>query len=155
MKDKSAFYRHDYLVLTSYQSHRTIEDKLSRTLQTSPEAVPPTNTQTVPYERRFSLLLRFWKLLISPSEAMRDIALAPDYTGPTAILALEIIAATIAVWGTMQKINIVGSSEYIPRIWGFVGAIIAVAVIVSGFMMIARWLIKSLIIKYACDSESG
>lgn len=155
MKDKSAFLGHGYRVLTNNQNHRTKENQPSRTSQTGPEAVPPTDMQAVPYERRFSLLLRFWKLLISPSEAMRDIALAPDYIGPTFIIVLEVIVAAIAIWGTMQKFNLIGSSQYISTVWGFVGAIIAVAVVISGFIMIARWLIKSLIIKHACDSGSG
>lgn len=155
MKDKSAFLRHGYRVLTNNQNHRTKENRLSRTLQIGPEAVPPIDTQAVPYERRFSLLLRFWKLLISPSEIMRDIALAPDYIGPTFIVAFEVIVAAIAIWVTMQKFNIIGSSQYTSTIWGFVGAMIAVAVVISGFIMIARWLIKSLIIKHACDSGSG
>ena len=86
---------------------------------------------------------------------MRDIALAPDYIGPTLITVLEVIVAAIAIWGTMQKFNLIGSSQYISTVWGFVSAIIAVAVVISGFIMIARWLIKSLIIKHACDSGSG
>jgi hypothetical protein len=143
LRGKSAFLRHGYRVLTNNQNHRTKENQPSRTSQTSPEAVPPTDTQAVRYERRFSLLLRFWKLLISPSEAMRDIALAPDYIGPTFIIVLEVFVAAIAIWGTMQKFNQIGSSQYISTVWGFVSAIIAVAVVISGFIMIARWLIKS------------
>lgn len=117
LRGKSAFLRHGYRVLTKNQNHRTKENQPSRTSQTGPEAVPPTDTQAVPYERRFSLLLRFWKLLISPSEAMRDIALAPDYIGPTFIVVLEVIVAAIAIWGTMQKFNQIGSSQYISTVW--------------------------------------
>jgi len=54
----------------------------------------------------------------------------------------------------MQKFNLIGSSQYISTVWGFGGAIIAVAVVISGVIMIARWLIKP-IIKHACDSGSG
>ena len=54
----------------------------------------------------------------------------------------------------MQKFNLIGSSQYISTVWGFGGAIIAVAVVISGFIMIARWFIKP-IIKHACDSGSG
>ncbi len=128
---------------------------MPRTSHTNLESVPPVNTQSLAYERRFSLLQRIWKLLVSPSEATQDIALAPDYVGPITIVSLEIIVAIIAVWGTMQKFHFVGSSDYISRIWGLVGVIIAVAVVAAGFLMIARWLIKSLIVKYACDSGSG
>ncbi len=66
---------------------------------------------------------------------MQDIALAPDYIGSTFIIALEVIVAAIAIWVTMQKFNLIGSSQYISTVWGFVGAIIAMAVVISGFIM--------------------
>jgi hypothetical protein len=62
-----------------------------------PEA-PPSSPERLPeelYERMLSLTQRFCKLLTAPSEAMRDIALAPDYGGVVVVLALYFVLLSV------------------------------------------------------------
>lgn len=123
--------------------------------KTMPET-PPT-PETVPkelYEKKFSLAQRFYKLLTAPSEAMKDIALAPDYEGVLVVIALEVVFLSVAVVIMLQKIQI--SGPYAETIWGMVSGLLVAAIIVSGVIILPiKWLIKSLIVKYACDSGSG
>jgi len=119
----------------------------------APPAYPPPQTMAPAYERRFSLVRRFYKLLAAPSEAMKDIALAPDYTGFFVIAVLQFLLAAIGVSITMQKIQIVGT--YGSRISSMLGSLLAIAVVIALFLIIVKWLVKSLIVRHASDSGSG
>jgi len=119
------------------------------------EVVPSPVPAVPPYERSFSMVERFWKLVVSPSEAMRDIAGAPDYSGVLVIIMFQIVVAILAVLGVMQKIRFVGPSQQVSWIWGFVGGIMAFAVILSGLVLVGFWMLKSLIVKHSCDNGSG
>jgi len=105
------------------------------------------------YERKFSLTQRFYKLLTAPSEAMRDIALAPDYEGVAIIIVMELVSAILAIALVLQKIHFVG--EYANTVMGFVTLGLTLGFIFAIGIIIVRWLIKSLIVRYACDSGSA
>ncbi len=73
--------------------------------------IPPSTPEWVPeevYTRKFPLTQRFYKLLTAPSEAMRDIALAPDYEGIFVVIAVEFILLSIGIVMVMQRIQFLG-----------------------------------------------
>lgn len=125
---------------------------------TAPTALPPpppiieAPPPTPPYIRKLSTLQRYFKLLTAPSEAMKDIGLAPDYSGYFGILALEFVLTIIALVLAMQKIQLVGT--YGEQLTNDITGILALAVIIATFLLIIRWLIKSLIVRFAGDSGS-
>ncbi len=123
--------------------------------KTVPEAPPPT-PERLPkevYERKLSLTQRFYKLLTAPSEAMRDIALAPDYEGIIVVLALDFVLLAVTLGLVMQKIRL--SGPYAGRVGGMLSGILAVAVFIAVIILAVKWAVKSLIVKHACDSGSG
>jgi len=123
--------------------------------ETAPE-VPPSAPERLPeefYERKFSLTQRFYKLLTAPSEAMRDIALAPDYEGVLVVIAANIVFLSVAAGIILQKIQF--SGPHAETISGMVSGLLIAAIFIAGILEVARWAIKSLIVRYACDSGSG
>jgi len=120
-----------------------------------PTAPPPPQPapEAPPYERKFSTLQRYYKLLTAPSEAMKDIALAPDYTGYFGILALEFVLSLIALAMVLQKFQLVGT--YADQITSTLSGILALAVIIASVLLVIKWLVKSLIVRYAGDSGSS
>jgi len=120
----------------------------------SPKPLPETAPVQPPYERKFSVVQRFYKLLISPSEAMQDIALAPDYGGVIILVVLRFIVAAVAVWTVIQKLQLVGPPDRLSIIWGFLIGILSVAMIFAGILIFVFWLIKSLLVRFFCDSGS-
>lgn len=130
----------------------------SETLQllTAPPPAPLPETAPVqpPYERKFSMVQRFYKLLISPSDAMQDIALAPDYGGVIVIVALQFIVTVVALWEVIQKLQLVGPPDRVSIIWGFLIGILSAAMIFAGVLIFVFWLVKSFLVKFFCDSGS-
>jgi hypothetical protein len=113
-------------------------------------------TEHVPeevYERKLSLTQRFYKLLTVPSEAMQDIALAPDYEGFVLITVMEIVLVSADLALVLQKIQLVG--ENAGKVSGLVTGFLILAVVLGIGIYVVKWLIKSLIVKYACDSGSA
>lgn len=113
---------------------------------------PPEVLPEEPYERRFSLAQRFYKLLTAPSEAMRDIAFAPDYYGVLVVIAFEVVYLSAAVIMVFQKIRF--SGPYATTLSGMLSGLLVAAIFVSAIILLVKWLVKSLIVKYACDSGS-
>ncbi|MGB9714402.1 MAG: zinc ribbon domain-containing protein [Candidatus Bathyarchaeales archaeon] len=120
----------------------------------TPSTPPPAEVAPEqPYERKYSLFQRLIKVLFSPSEGMKDIALAPSYGEVFVVLTFEIILSTAVIAMVFTKIQFVGS---LPSFfWNIITSAIAIGVVFAFGLFIARWLIKSLIVKAACDSESG
>ncbi len=118
-----------------------------------PTTPPPQEALEPSYERRFSLLGRFYKLLTAPSEAMKDIALAPDYAGFFVILALQAAITVVGLVMVMQKIQLVGT--YARQVSSLLAPILAGVLVVALVLIIIRWLVKSLIVRYAGDSGSS
>jgi hypothetical protein len=67
-----------------------------------------TETEEV-YERRFSVVQRLVKLFVSPSEAMEDIARAPDYMGVFIVIAAITVVSAVAIFLVLQKFILVGT----------------------------------------------
>ncbi|TFG27323.1 zinc ribbon domain-containing protein [Candidatus Thorarchaeota archaeon] len=108
--------------------------------------------QQIPrYNRKFSLFERITKLLTSPEEAMEDISLAPDYGG---VIALFIVWTVISVVGfitALQKIQFTG--PYANQVYSLLSATATITIIIIPIFLIIRWLIKSYLIRHACDSN--
>ncbi len=123
--------------------------------KTGPEIPPspPERLPEKPYERKFSLTQRFHKLLTAPSEAMKDIALAPDYEGVLIVIASNIVFLSVAVGIALQKIQF--SGPHAETISGMVSGLLMAAIFIAGILEVAKWAIKSLIVRHACDSGSG
>jgi len=115
------------------------------------EPLPPEET----YERKYSMLQRFYKLVVSPSEAMEDIGKAPDYGGPLILVILRMIIGAIAITLAFQKIQWIGDSGIINQVSGILSGVITLAVVISVFLLIAYWLGKSFLVKHACDNGSS
>jgi hypothetical protein len=105
-----------------------------------------------PYERKFSFLQRLFKVLFSPSEGMKDVALAPTYGEIFVVLAILIVLALIDIAIIFTKIQFVGMPAFI---WGILTLAMAIAVVFVFGVIIAFWLVKSLIVRVACDRGSG
>ena len=101
------------------------------------------------------MLQRVYKLIVSPSEAMEDIGKAPDYGGPMVLVILRMIIGAIAIALAFQKIQWIGDSGIISQASGILSGVIALAVVISVFLLIAFWLGKSFIVKHACDNGSS
>lgn len=113
------------------------------------QAPPPP-----PYERKFTMFQRFYKLIVSPQEAMADIASAPDYSGVVVLLMLEIVIASVAVWAIMQKFQLIGAQSSVSMIWSIISGALVVAMIISGLLFLVFWIVKSLLVKLFCEAGS-
>ena len=67
---------------------------------------PPEVASEQPYKRKYSLLQRFLKVLFSPSEGMKDIALAPSYGEVFVVLTFEVILSTAVIAMVLRKFNL-------------------------------------------------
>ena len=109
--------------------------------------------QEEPYERKYSLIQRFYKLLTSPSEAMEDIASAPSYEGIAIILIAELVFLSIAMWIVIQKIQISGPHSL--TIINMLSMALTLAVPLALVMYAIKWAVKSYLVKATCDNQSG
>jgi hypothetical protein len=107
------------------------------------------------YERKYSMFQRFYRLVVSPSDAMKDIGLCPDYGGPLVLVILEIILAAVTVSLVFQKIQWTGDSQLIAQAQSIVSDVIAIAVLISVVLFLAFWLLKSWLVKASCDTGSS
>jgi hypothetical protein len=116
---------------------------------------PPQPTPEVrpPYERKFSTLQRYYKLVTAPSEAMKDIALAPDYKGYFGILVLQFALLSISLAVALQRIQFVGTYAVVLSNM-LIGVFVGV-VIIASVLIVIRWLVKSFIVRHAGDSGSS
>jgi len=105
-----------------------------------------------PYERKFYFLQRLFKVLFSPSEGMKDVALAPTYGESFAVLAILIVLSLVDIAIVFTKIQFIGLPAFI---WGIFTLAMAIAIVFAFGVIIAFWLVKSLIVKVACDRGSG
>jgi hypothetical protein len=104
------------------------------------------------YQRKFPFFQRLFKVLFSPAEGMKDVALAPTYGEIFAVLAILIVLTLVDIAIIFTKIQFVGLSAFI---WGILTLAMAIAVVFVLGVIIAFWLVKSLIVKVACDKGSG
>ena len=106
-----------------------------------------------PYERRLTLLQRFSKLLTSPSEAMQDIALTPDYFGVAVIIILETVIFGAGVVLVLQKMHFTGPNA--STVMSTVASIMMSAVLIAPIFFAIGWLVKSWLVKIGCDNGSS
>lgn len=99
------------------------------------------------------MIERLVKLLVSPSEAMEDIAAAPDYMGVFAVIATSTVLSALAIFSILQKFSFTGT--HASEVSSFVVSILTLSVFLIPILFVVRWLMKSLIVKYFCDSGSG
>jgi hypothetical protein len=104
------------------------------------------------YQRKYSTIQRLTKLVTSPREAMTDIGRAPDYEGVIVLLSMWIVLGVAATIVMTSKIHFVGSyaNQVIPMFYTGV----AIGLVLLPFIQIARWLVKSFLIRYACDRSN-
>jgi hypothetical protein len=112
-------------------------------------------TSNETYLRKYSMFQRFYKLVVSPSEAMEDIGRWPDYTGPVVLVVLLAILTAVDVSLAYQKIQWAGDPNLISEGQNFLSSVLTIAVLISVVVVIAFWLVKSLLVKALCDSGSG
>lgn len=120
-------------------------------LEVMPSRVTPLREE--PYERRFSGAQRFLKLLSSPSEAMEDIASAPSYEGIVMITIAEFVIISVVMMIVSQKIEISGPHSL--TITNMLSAALTLAVFIGLVLFTVRWVIKSYLVKFLCDRQSG
>jgi hypothetical protein len=111
--------------------------------------------QAESYERRFWFFKRFWKVLVSPREGMKDVGLAPDCLGPALILVVEAVVSGVASWFIMHRINIVGGGADVSYVWSTYDITLSVSIYIASAMVFVFWLVKSYLVDVACDSGSG
>jgi hypothetical protein len=129
--------------------------RISESLSKQPEQpVPPPPLPEAVYERKYSVFQRFVKVLVSPSEAMKDIGLAPDYGGPVVLVALRIVIVAVAIGLAFSKIRWIGDAALISQVMGILSGVVTIAVFVGILLYIAFWLVKSYLVKIICSSGS-
>jgi len=117
------------------------------------ESVKPEVAEAKPvYSRKYGLVQRLYRVLFSPSEVMRDIALDPDYGGVAVIMVVQFVLSGIMVSGVLSKFYFTG--PYAARISSFVSLVIGLAMVLLVILLPVRWLIKSVIVWKACDAGS-
>lgn len=104
------------------------------------------------YERKYSTVQRLTKMLTSPKEAMDDIGLAPDYSGVIILFIIWTIFSIISVMIILPKLQFVG--PYGAETTSMVMAGAVGVLIFAPIVLIIRWLVKSYLIRHACDSKS-
>lgn len=137
----------DTLVSSDDKFCRNCGTSLAKFIETLPE-VPEQ-----PQKRGAPLTRRFYKLIMAPSEAMKDIALAPDYGGIAVIFVLRIVEYSVLAVLVLQKIQFSGPyAETINEM--LVGIPLLVGFLVM-ILYVARWLIKSVMVRAACEGKSS
>lgn len=106
-----------------------------------------------PYKRKLTLLQRISKLLTSPSEAMQDISLAPDYFGVAVIIILKTVIFGAAVVLVLQKMHLTGPNA--STVMSTVASIMMSAVLIAPIFIAIGWLVKSWLVQVGCDNESS
>ena len=116
--------------------------------------VPEQPPAAPPYVRKYSVAQRLWLLLVSPRDAMQDIALAPEYGGALLIIVLQMIVAGFGIWLFLQKVTFTGAPAEMSWLWGFLTGVLAFAVFLGVFALVLMWLVKALLVKWLCNSGS-
>jgi hypothetical protein len=122
--------------------------------QKEPEVTLDSGSREADERKFYSVFERFHKLVVSPSEAMEDIARWPDYTGPVVLVILLSILAAVNIALAYQKIQWTGDPQLVSEAQSFASMVIAIAVIIGVVLVFAFWLVKSLLVKALCNSGS-
>lgn len=98
------------------------------------------------------MLQRFTKLVTSPREAMTDIGRAPDYGGVIVLFVFWILFGALGVMIMSSKMEFVGTYSY--EVTSGVQAGITIVLFLTPILAFARWLVKSFMVRYACESKN-
>lgn len=126
---------------------------VSATMPAVPPEIPPPAPPLPLYERKYGTISRLLRVLFKPSDAMRDIALEPDYSGVIIIFVLQIVLAAITYSIALSKVEVTG--PHAGLVLSVVSAVIGAAVAISFIILPVKWLIKSAIVWKAADAGSG
>jgi hypothetical protein len=131
------------------------DDKTCKNCGANLIEIPPPSPPTAPkpeeaYVRRFSVWQRLSKLIINPSEAMKDIALAPEYGGIAVIIVIQSVLFAVGLSLIGQKFQFYGSNA--AAVSSIFNSILAIAAVLGVFLQVIRWLVKSFLVKLACNS---
>jgi len=106
-----------------------------------------------PYQRRLSVVERIFRLLVAPKDAMEDISLAPDYLGVVVIISVMTIVSAASILTALGKMQFVGTNA--AEITSLLNSSIALTILLVPVVFVIRWLVKSLLVKYACNNGSN
>jgi hypothetical protein len=121
-------------------------------IEIAPPSPPIAPKLEEAYAGRFSVWQRLSKLIINPSEAMKDIALAPEYGGIAVIIAVQSVLLAVGFSLVGQKFQFYGSNA--ATVSSIFSGILAIAAVLGIFLLVVRWLVKSFLVKLACNSGS-
>lgn len=128
-------------------------------LESTREAPQPKNAPEEyeeEYERKFSVIQRFYRLFIVPSEAMKDIALEPEYRGVATVIFIELVLSILIVTISFQKIQLIG--VFASLVSGMLNSILPIFVLIASLiasgLFAVTWVIESLVVKVICNSAS-
>lgn len=83
---------------------------------------------------------------------MADIGRAPDYGGVIVLFVLWIILSTIGVIIMTSKMEFTGTYSY--EVTSGVMAGVTIVLFLAPIITFARWLVKSFMVRYACESKN-
>ena len=107
------------------------------------------------HERKFySVFERFYKVVVSPSDAMEDIGRWPDYSGPICMVILLAVLASVDIALAYQKIQWTGDPTLIAEGQSYLSLVLTIAVLLSVVVVAVYWLVKSFLVKIICDNGS-
>lgn len=96
---------------------------------------------------------RLYRMLISPREAMRDIAARPELTGPIIVMFLYVIASFVFFLLLLEKFVITG--PYAETVMRGVRRATAMSFLAIAYALPFRWAVKSLLVWKLCDQGSN
>jgi hypothetical protein len=84
---------------------------------------------------------------------MEDVSLAPEYGGVALIIFAISVISIVAILISFGKMRFTG--PYAADIMVVLNFTIGITAMLAVAIFVVRWLVKSLLVKYGCDSGSG
>lgn len=126
----------------------------SRLTTKEPEFSDQSSSEEADEQKFYSVFERLRELVVSPSDAIKDIGRWPEYNGPIVIVVLLAILESVGIILAYQKIQWTGDQTLIAQGQNFLSSVIAIAIVISVVVVIVFWLVKSLLVKALCDGGS-
>jgi len=115
---------------------------------------PEVHKEALPSDEEwFGFFGRLRRFVTSPSEAMRDVVLAPDYGGVFTILIMELVLTWAVLILVSQKIQFVGSNA--SQVSTLLLSVLFLGGIFAFGSILVRWLVKSVLVLSLCGARSG
>lgn len=132
---------------------QSIGPPMSTTMLPVPPEMPPPAPPLPPYQAKYGAVSRLFRILLKPSETMKDIALAPDYGGVMIILVLEAALTVVSIAFIFSRFDIAGT--YAVAVRSILLGLLVVTSAISVIGLPIKWLIKSWIVQKVCGARSG